>query len=173
MMLQANDIFPSLDFPRAGGGEIHLPADLAGGFGVVLFYRGAWSEVCVAQLDDFSRDADRLLSEGIRIVSISADKREISEALVESHKLAFPVAYCTDVRAVSAVTGVPINEDGVYFEATGFIVDPEGRIQFAVYSTYDAVDDRIVTAISSSVPITRLYPDDVLNLVRHVKSPKR
>lgn len=171
-MLQVNDIFPSLIFPRAGGGEIHLPGDLAGGFGVILFYRGSWSDVCVAQLDEFSRAADKLGSEGIKVISVSVDDRETSEALAENHKLTIPVAYCTDARAVSAVTGIPINEDSAYFEATGFVLNPDGRITFATYSTYDGVDDRIVTAISSSGPITRLSPDEVLQLVRYVRSSK-
>ena len=169
-MLQNNDAFPSLTFPRAGGGEIHLPGDLAGGFGVILFYRGSWSDVCVEQLDAFSRAADEFDREGITVVSVSVDDRETTEALVEKHKLAFPVAYAADAGAVSAVIGVPVNEDTAYFEATGFIINPDGRIESAVYSTYEGFEDRIVTAVYSSGPITRLAPDDVLHLVRHARS---
>jgi putative membrane protein len=40
-MLQNGDVFPSLTFARVGGGEIHSPGDLAGGFGVILFHRGS------------------------------------------------------------------------------------------------------------------------------------
>jgi peroxiredoxin len=172
-MLQNNDIFPSLTLARAGGGEVHLPGDLAGGFGVILFYRGAWSEVCVDQLEAFSRAADEFASEGVNVVSVSVDDQEAAEALVEQHKLAFPVAYAADARAVSAVTGIPINDDAVSFEATGFVINPEGRIETAVYSTFEAGEDRIVTAIYSSGAIGRLMPNEVLRLVRKARGSER
>src|SRR3546814_2130393 len=59
LVLQNGDVFPSLTFARAGGGDIHLPGDLAGGFGVILFYRGSWSRACNDQLYAFSRAADK------------------------------------------------------------------------------------------------------------------
>jgi peroxiredoxin len=154
-MLQNNDVFPSLSFPRVGGGEIHLPAEVAGGFGVILFHRGSWCPYCNAQLAAFARAADEFAKEGIKVVSVSVDDREKSEALVEKHKLRFPVAYGADARAVSAVTGAFVNENPVCLQATGFILNSEGRIATAVYSTR---------------AIGRLMPDDVLNFVRHLKS---
>ena len=36
------DVFPSLQLAAVGGATISLPGDLAGSFGVVLFYRGSW-----------------------------------------------------------------------------------------------------------------------------------
>jgi peroxiredoxin len=157
-MLHNNDVFPSLTFARAGGGEIHLPADLAGGFGVILFHRGSWCPYCNAQLAAFSRAGDKFAQEDIKVVSISTDDRPTSEALVESHKLSFPVGYGADARAVSAATGAFINDDPAFLEATGFVLDPEGRILTAVYSTG---------------AIGRLLPDDVLGFVRYLKSGKK
>jgi peroxiredoxin len=154
-MLQNGDIFPSLTFARAGGGEIHLPDDLAGGFGVILFHRGSWCPYCNAQLAAFARAADKFAVEGIKVVSVSVDDQEKSEALVEKHKLGFPVAYDADARVVSAATGAFVNDDPVCLQATGFVLNPEGRIVTAVYSTR---------------AIGRLLPDDVLGFVRHLKS---
>jgi peroxiredoxin len=154
-MLQNGDVFPSLTFARAGGGEIHLPGDLAGGFGVILFHRGSWCSYCNAQLAAFARAADKFAREGIKVVSVSVDDREKSETLVEKHKLGFPVAYGANARAVSAATGAFVNDDPVYLQATGFVLNPEGRIVTAVYSTG---------------AIGRLLPDDVLGLVRYLKS---
>jgi peroxiredoxin len=154
-MLQNGDIFPSLTFARAGGGEIQLPGDLAGGFGVILFHRGFWCPYCNAQLAAFARAADNFAGENIKVVSVSVDDREKSEALVEKHKLGFPVAYGADARAVSAATGAFVNDDPVCLQATGFVLSPEGRIVTAVYSTR---------------AIGRLLPEDVLGLVRHLKS---
>ena len=154
-MLRNGDVFPSLSFARVGGGEIHLPADLAGGFGVILFHRGSWCPYCNAQLAAFARAEDRFAGEGIKVVSVSVDDREKSEMLVEKHKLNFPVAYGANPRAVSAVTGAFVNDDPVCLQATGFVLNPEGRVVTAVYSTR---------------AIGRLMPDDVLGFVRHLKS---
>jgi peroxiredoxin len=134
-MLKNNDVFPSLTFARAGGGAIHLPARLAGKFGVILFHRGSWCPYCNAQLAAIARVADEFADEGIAVVSVSTDDREKSEALVEKHQLGFPVGYGADAQAVSAATGAFVNENPVCLQATGFILNPEGRIVTAVYST--------------------------------------
>ena len=154
-MLNNGDVFPTLSFARTGGGEIHLPGDLAGGFGVILFHRGSWCPYCNAQLAEFARAADEFADEDIRVVSVSVDDREKSEALVDKHKLGFPVGYGADARAVSAVTGAFVDEKPLALQATGFVIDPEGRIVTAVYSTR---------------AIGRLMPTDVLNFVRHFKA---
>jgi peroxiredoxin len=154
-MLKNGDIFPSLGFARAGGGEIRLPGDLAGGFGVILFHRGSWCPYCNAQLAAFSRAADRFAAEGIKVVSVSADDREKTEALVAKYRLGFPVGYDADARAVSAATGAFVNDDPACLQATGFVLDPEGRIVTAVYATG---------------AIGRLAPDEVLGFVRYLKS---
>jgi peroxiredoxin len=109
-MLNNGDVFPTLSFARAGGGAIHLPRDLAGGFGVILFHRGSWCPYCNAQLAEFARMADKFAEEGVRVVSVSADNREKSEALVNKHKLEFLVGYGADARAVSAASGAFVNE---------------------------------------------------------------
>jgi peroxiredoxin len=149
-MLQNGDVFPSLAFARAGGGEIHSPGDLAGGFGVILFHRAFWCGFCNAQLAAFARAADKFGGEDIKIFSVSVDDREKSEALVEKRKRGFPVAYGADARAASAA-GAFVNDAPVYLQATGFVLNPEGPI---------------VTAVYSIGAIGRLMPDDVLGLVR-------
>lgn len=41
-ILDGGDAFPLLEFARVGGGQLRLPDDLAGEWGVVLLYRGHW-----------------------------------------------------------------------------------------------------------------------------------
>lgn len=41
-MLDSGDAFPSLTVSKVGGGELNLPGDLAGDWGVILLYRGHW-----------------------------------------------------------------------------------------------------------------------------------
>lgn len=172
MMLQNNDVFPALTFPCAGGGEVQLPGDLAGAFGVILFYRGSWSHACNDQLYAFARATETFAEEGIRVVAVSVDDRASTEALVDELKLGFPVAYAAYARAVSSVTGAIVNEDAVFLEATGFVINPEGRVEAAVYTSDESTEDRIVTVAYSSGMVGRLMPDDVLRLVRDIKSAR-
>lgn len=169
-MLQTNDLFPSLSFARAGGGEILLPDDLAGGFGVVLFYRGAWSAACNEQLYAFSLASDEIAAAGIKVVAISADDRETTEALVSKYGLTFPVGYAADASGVSAATGILVGEDTAYLEATGFVIDQHGRVHTAIYSNTEDFEERIVTVISSAATIDRLMPDDLLRVVADTRS---
>jgi hypothetical protein len=41
-ILDSGDAFPRLSFDKVGGGQVCLPDDLAGEWGVVLLYRGHW-----------------------------------------------------------------------------------------------------------------------------------
>jgi peroxiredoxin len=125
VMLQIGDVFPSLTFARVGGGEIHSAGDLAGALGVILFHRAFWYGFCNAQLTAFARAADKLGEEDIKIVSVSVDDREKSEALFEQRRRGFPVAYGADARAVSAFTSAFVNDAPVYLQATGFV--PQSR----------------------------------------------
>jgi peroxiredoxin len=157
-MLKNGEVFPALSFARVGGGQIHLPGDLAGAFAIILFHRGAWCPYCDAQLSAYARAADELAREGIKVVSISVDDEETSEALVKKHALSFPVGYGADARAVAAATGAALNDDPVCLQATGFILDPDSRILTAVYSTR---------------AIGRLMPDDAMGFIRYLKAQSR
>jgi thiol-disulfide isomerase/thioredoxin len=141
-MLQNNDVFPSRTFARVGGGEIHLPADLAGWFGVVLFHRGSWCPPCNAQLAAFTRAADKFAGEGIKVVSVSIDDREkigkstssISRSLTAPTRERLPQSPAPSSMTIPSVSRQPAS---------------------SVYSTR---------------AIGRLMSDDVLGFVRHLKS---
>ena len=53
-----------------------------------------------------------------------------------------------------ADTGAFVNDDPVYLQSTGFVIDPGGRIVVSVYS---------------SGAIGRLVPEDVIGLIRHLR----
>ena len=42
MQLKNNQLFPTIVASSVDGGEMTLPADLAGNWGVLIFYRGHW-----------------------------------------------------------------------------------------------------------------------------------
>jgi peroxiredoxin len=153
--LQNGAPFPHLTIDAAGGGTISLPGDLAGSYSVVLLYRGSWCPYCNAQLMAFSRAHDTLTSLGVKVVALSSDDEATTSALVQTHALRFPVGHSADVDHVAAVTGAYTNAQPRYFQSTGFVLDPSGRV---------------ITAVYSSGAIGRLVPADVVGFVSYVKS---
>lgn len=146
--------FPSISVPAVGGGTIALPDDLAGAYGVVLVYRGSWCPYCNAQLASFSRAKDALAEAGAAVVAFSVDDEATTAALVDKHRLAFPVGHSVDADEVSALTGAYVNDDPHYLQSTGFILAPDGSVLTAVYS---------------SAAIGRLVVDDVLGFIRYTR----
>ena len=74
--------------------------------------------------------------------------------LIARHGLTFPVGHSADARAIASATGAFINEDPLFLQSTGFVLDPEGRVVVSVYS---------------SGAIGRLVPDDVVGLIGYVR----
>ncbi|HEY3878616.1 MAG TPA: peroxiredoxin family protein [Trebonia sp.] len=153
-LLNPGDPFPRLTIDTSDGQALTLPDAFAGEFAVVLFYRGAWCPYCNAQLRAFERASQALAGNGIRVVALSVDDREATVALVEKHKLTFPVGYGADARAIAALTGAFVNPDPAYLQSTDFVLDPAGNVVVSVYS---------------SGAIGRLVPDDVIGLVRYLR----
>ena len=153
--LQNGQLFPSLDIRAVGGGTIKIPQSLRGSYGVVLFYRGAWCPYCQAQLGGFQRAREKLVQAGIKVVALSVDDEATTVGTIEKYELHFPVGLSADVDQVAALTGAYTNEAPRYLQSTGFLLDPDGRVLNAVYS---------------SGPIGRLVPEDVIGMVTYLNS---
>ncbi len=153
--LDNGDSFPILTLDTVGDGTLSVTHHVAGHYGVVLMYRGSWCPYCNAQLAAFARLKDKLDELGIRVVALSVDGRADAATLVEKHRLNFPVGYGVDAGAVAASTGAYVNDDPRYLQSTGFVLDPAGKV---------------ITAVYSSGAIGRLVAEDVIGLVRYVKS---
>jgi len=154
-LLNNGDRFPRLSIRKVGGGTIELPDALAGLFGVVLIYRGAWCPYCNAQLAAFARAATRFDESGIKVVAFSVDDEATTAALAAKHNVRFPIGYGADADAIAAAVGAYVNPEPHYLQTTGFVLAPDGTVINAVYS---------------SAAIGRLVPDDVAGLVAYVKS---
>jgi peroxiredoxin len=147
--------FPKLEIPAVGGGVISLPGDLAGAFGVVLIYRGAWCPVCNHQLARFGEKQAALAALGVKVVTFSVDDEATSAKLMEKHNLSFPVGHSADAEKVAAATGAFTNEAPRYLQPTGYILSPEGSVMSAVYATN---------------AVGRLSAGEVIGFVEYVKS---
>ena len=153
-LLNPGDQFPALTVALPGGDSLALPDALAGGFGVVLFYRGSWCPYCNAQLRAFQRASESLAEVGAKVIALSVDDEATTQELIAKQGLTFPVGQSADARAVAEATGAFVNDDPTYLQSTGFVLDPNGRVVVSVYS---------------SGAIGRLVPDDVVGLIRYFR----
>jgi peroxiredoxin len=153
-MLHPGEMFPNLAVTPTDRAALELPGALAGHFGVVLFYRGAWCPYCNAQLRAFQRAADGLTEVDARVVALSVDDETTTAELVAKHGLTFPVGHSADAQAVAEATGAFVNPDPQFLQSTGFILDPTGRVVVSVYS---------------SGAIGRLVPEDAIGMIRYIR----
>lgn len=156
--LNNGQLFPSLEIPAIGKDVIRIPQSLLGSYGVVLLYRGAWCPYCQTQLGAFQRASRKLEEAGIKVVALSVDDEATTAATIDKYQLGFPVGHSADADRVAALTGAYVNETPRHFQSTGFLLDPNGRVLDAVYS---------------SGPIGRLVPEDVIGMVTYLKSKAR
>ncbi len=154
--LENGQTFPSLQLPMVGGGTLSLPDGLAGAFGVVLVYRGAWCPYCNAQLSAYRRAAEKLDEAGVKVVALSVDDEQTSAALVDKLHLTFPVGHSADTDQVASQVGCYVNDEPPFLQSTGFVLAPDGTV---------------VTSVYSSGAIGRLMPEDVVGLVTYIKDP--
>jgi peroxiredoxin len=103
--LRNGDRFPDLQITVVGGRTITLPADLAGAYVAVLFYRGSWCPYCNAQLAAFSRARELLAATDIAVVALSVDDEATSRAFVDKLRIGFPVGYGVNADDIAAATG--------------------------------------------------------------------
>ncbi len=153
-LLSPGDSFPVLTLTPPGGPALTLPDTLAGDFGVVLFFRGAWCPYCNAQLRAFQRASDNLTQTGIKVAALSVDDEPTTAELIAKHGLTFPVGHSADAAAIAGLTGAFVNPGPVFLQSTGFVLNPESKVVVSVYS---------------SGAIGRLVPEDVIGLVRYLR----
>jgi peroxiredoxin len=161
-ILDSGDPFPKLTFKLTDGSEIETPTGLRHPWNVVLFNRGHWCPFCIAQLKSFQAGLDALAAEGIGVLSASVDSLEKARETQASTGATFPIAYGLPVKETATVIGAFYDpaptHTAPYLQSTGFVLGPEGRIVVSVYS---------------SGAIGRLVWQDVLGLVRYVKSASK
>jgi peroxiredoxin len=153
-LLHPGEKFPQLSLSLLDGATLTVPDAFTGGFGVVLFYRGSWCPYCNAQLRAFERAQETLAALGVKVAAVSVDDESTTAALVAKHSITFPVGHSADARALAELTGAFVNDDPIYLQSTGFVLDGDGNVMVSVYS---------------SGAIGRLVPEDVAGMVRYLR----
>lgn len=135
MKLKNGQQFPTITASRVDGGEMTIPQDLEGRRAVLLFYRGHWCPYCRQQLLGFQQAIEQLHELNAEVVALSVDSLEQAQQTVERHKLSFPVLYGLDAHEMVQKIGAVINENPLFLQATGFVLQPDGKIALSVCSS--------------------------------------
>lgn len=155
--LTNGETLPDLTLPSVSNGTVSLSEYVKGAWSVVLFYRGNWCPFCNAQLNAFQRKLPEFEKLGVRIIAISADPLDEAQQTVAKHHLTFPVLYGANPASTAKRFGAYMdkNAHGTYVNSTDFILQPDGAIAVAVYS---------------SGAIGRIVPDDAFGYIKYVQS---
>jgi peroxiredoxin len=119
----------------AAGGELRLPSAAEGRYAVVLVYRGSWCRYCLGQLRSFAGRQQSLIDEGITTVALSADPEAVARQTVTELSIPFPVGCDVSVREVAPALECYTDPAGKFFQSTGFVLYPDGKVMIAVYSS--------------------------------------
>ena len=88
------------------------------------------------------------------MAALWVDNEETTARFTAEHDITFPLGHSADAHALAELTGAFVNEDPLYLQSTGFVLDPQGTVVVSVYS---------------SGAIGRLVPEDVTGLVRYLR----
>ena len=91
----------------------------------------------------------------MQILAASADSIEDATKMVKKNQLTFPVTYGVDAQEFSSKTGAFYDQEKNFAHAAGFLMNRNGTIIVASYSTGS---------------IGRLTPQDCIALITHLQA---
>jgi len=107
-------------------------------------------------LVDFAVHAGPLKDASIKVIAASVDSVEQVAGLKAGLRVGFPMFAELDAQAVAAATGAHMQTgERTFLHATGFLLNPQGRVGTAVYATG---------------PIGRFNSTDILRTVSFVRA---
>lgn len=128
---------PDFVVKRVGGG-IFRPADLVGKPSILIFYRGNWCPLCMAQIREIAASYNRLESLGVRVGLISPQPQANTADLAE--KIGVNFDFFTDednmaarILGIESRNGIPMGMQMLGYESetvlpTVIITDGDGQV---------------------------------------------
>ena len=109
--IRVGEVLPNFTLLDEQQQQIKIPEHFAGKPLLMIFYRGNWCPLCMAQLREVSRYYQRLADLGIETLLISPQPQNHIKSL--SAKLAVPFHFFQDYQNHAAQQLQLVNEDGV------------------------------------------------------------
>jgi peroxiredoxin len=109
-------------------------------------------------LADFQKSIEEFSRRNVALIALSVDALEEARKTVERHRLTFSLGYGVNGPEFAAQTGAFFDEAKKYLQATGFVLQPDGLVAHAVYSTG---------------PVGRYVAADVIGLIDYLSKQPR
>lgn len=118
MDLAVGNRLPDFQLPDSEG-EMFSSAELAGSPAVLMFYRGNWCPLCMAQIKEIAARYQDLESLGIKVVLVSPQPDEQSRKLAAKYEVPFHFLVDKDNEfagsiGIAVANGVPVGLPGGY-----------------------------------------------------------
>lgn len=130
---RAGDSFPSLTWPKVGGGELVLADER--GWRMLVVYRGQHCPMCRKYLGGLNELVSAFQERDISVAAVSADSQAKAEHEAGEEGWRFPVAYDLPIDDMLRL-GLYISEpespkqtDRPFAEPALFVINPQGRTQ--------------------------------------------
>jgi peroxiredoxin len=130
---------PAVTFTNLEGKSVSV-ADYAGQPLVMLFFRGNWCPLCMAQIREVAAQYQSLQDQGVRVALISPQSHSQSADLAKQFQVDFEYLRDDDNQAARALGivdagGTPAGLEALGYDSdtvmpTVFIVDAEGRLVY-------------------------------------------
>ncbi|MCP5161313.1 MAG: redoxin domain-containing protein [Hahellaceae bacterium] len=139
-LLQKGNQLPAIEFTDISGAAVSTES-LRGAPALLLFFRGNWCPLCMAQIREISEQYRTLASLGVKTVLISPQPHENTQALAKRFDV--PFEFWTDKGnqgatqlGINAVNGTPKGLEVLGYDSdtvmpTVLVIDEQGRILFA------------------------------------------
>jgi peroxiredoxin len=130
---RAGDPFPSMTWPKVGGGTLALADER--GWRMLVVYRGQHCSMCRKYLGELNELVSAFQERDIRVAAVSADSQDKAEREARDEGWRFPVAYdlsVNDMRRLGLYISDPESPqqtDRPFAEPALFVVNPQGRTQ--------------------------------------------
>jgi peroxiredoxin len=66
------------------------------------------------------------------VAALWADDEQTTAEFTARHGLTFPLGHSAGEGAVAGLTGAFVNEDPLYLQSAGFVLDPQGKVIVSV-----------------------------------------
>jgi peroxiredoxin len=159
MSVKPRQPVPPLDVALVGGGRFALAENPPKAFTLILFYRGLHCQRCKGYLGEIKALLPEFGARGVDVVAVSCDDRErAAQSMVDWNLSKLKVGYGLPIDAARAwglfiSRAVRADETPIFAEPGTFLVDRDGRLNFAVINS-----------------LTRLrpYPRDILDAIDRI-----
>ncbi len=138
--IEVGQPMPEVSFTAVDGNPVST-AQLAGAPAVLLFFRGNWCPLCMAQIREVAKSYQELADRGAKVVLISPQSEKHTRKLAAKYDVPFEYWIDADLKAAKALeivapNGVPLGMELLGYDAdtvlpTVVVIDAEGIVRMA------------------------------------------